>query len=66
VLLGLTLGPFLVSRATGLAQGSEDTEQTESNDGFLVQHVELIADGGNGQNGTGGKNGGLGNEGVTR
>lgn len=47
VLLRLTLSPLLVHGTTVLAQSSEDTEQTECDDGFLVQHVELVADRGN-------------------
>lgn len=46
VLLGLTLSPLSVHGTTVHADSSEDTEQTESDDGFLVQHVKLVADSG--------------------
>ena len=41
-------------------------EKTEGGNGFLVQDVELVADGGDGDTGSGGKDGSLGNQGVAR
>lgn len=64
VLLDLTLGPLAVGGTTVLGNGSEDGEQTEGSDGLLVHHVELVADGGDGQTGGGGQGGGLGHQGV--
>jgi len=65
VLLHLTLSPLAVSRATKLGNGGEDGKQTEGGDGLLVHHVELVADGGDGQTGGGGQGGGLGHQRVT-
>lgn len=62
VLLRLTLSPLSVHGATIFAESSEDTEQTECDYGFLVQHVELVADGGNGETGSGRQDRGLGDE----
>lgn len=64
VLLNLTFGPFPVSRATVLGNSSEHAEKTESGNGFLVHHIELIADGGDGETGGGREDGGLGDERV--
>jgi len=44
VLLSLTIGPLLVQGTAILGDGGENAEQTESNNGFLVQHVEFVAD----------------------
>lgn len=65
VLLRLTLCPLSVGGTAVLAEGSEYAEQTEGDDGFLVQHVKLVADGGDRQTGTGRQNGGLGNQRVS-
>lgn len=62
VLLRLTLGPLSVHGTAIFAEGSEDAEQTESDDGFLVEDVQLVADCGNGETGSGGQDGGLGDE----
>ena len=66
LLLDLLLSPFPVGRTTVLGNGSEDTENTEGGNGFLVKDIELVADGGNGETGSGGKDGTLGNQRVTR
>lgn len=66
VLLNLTLSPLAVSGTTILGNGSENAEKTEGGNGFLVQDVELVADGGDGDTGSGGKDGSLGNQGVAR
>ena len=66
VLLNLALSPLAVSGTTILANGSENAEKTEGGNGFLVQDVELVADGGDGDTGSGGKDGSLGNQGVAR
>lgn len=65
VLLDLTLRPFPVSRTTVLGDGREHTEQTEGSHGLLVQHVQLVADGGHGHPGSGGQHGRLGHQRVT-
>lgn len=65
VLLNLTLSPLAVSRTTVLGNGSEDGEQTESSNSLLVHHVQLVADGSDGQTGGGREDGGLGDKGVT-
>merc|ERR1712000_272467 len=54
--------PPSISRTTVLADAIEDSQQRERNDGFLVENVELVADGRNGQTSTGGEDGGLGGE----
>ena len=64
VLLDLTLSPLTVSRATVLGNGSEDAEKTESSNGFLVHNIELVADGSDGDTGSGREDGGLGDQGV--
>src|SRR5699024_190490 len=53
-------------RATVLGNGSEGTENTEGGNGFLVEDIELVTDGGNGETGSCRKDGTLGNQGVTR
>jgi hypothetical protein len=62
VLLRLTISPLSVHGTTIFAESSEDAEQTECNDGFLIQDVKLVADGGNGETGSGRQDGGLGYE----
>jgi len=59
VLLDLTLSPLTVSGTTVLGHSGEDGEQTESGDSLLVHHVELVADGGDGDTGGSGQSGGL-------
>ena len=66
LLLDLALSPFPVGRTSVLGDGSENAEKTEGGNGFLVQNVELVADGGNRETGSGGKDGGLGNQRVAR
>lgn len=66
LLLDLALSPFPVGRTSVLGDGSENAEKTEGGNGFLVQDVELVADGGDGDTGSGGKDGSLGNQGVAR
>lgn len=65
VLLNLAISPLLVSRATVLGDGSENADNTEKDDGFLVDNVELVADGSDGETGSGGESGGLGDQAVT-
>jgi hypothetical protein len=62
VLLDLTLSPLLVSRTTVLGNSGENAEQTEGSNGFLVHHVELVADSGDGKTGGSGEDGGLGDQ----
>lgn len=64
VLLDLTLGEGRPGRPTELGNAVEDGQQTEGDDGLLVQDIELVADGGNGCTGGTGENSGLGDEGV--
>lgn len=64
VLLNLTLSPLTVSRTTILGNGSEDAEKTESSNGFLVHNIELVADGSDGDTGSGREDGGLGDQRV--
>lgn len=66
VLLDLALSPLLVHRATILGDESEDAEQTESGNGFLVENVELVADGSNGETGASGEDSGLRGQGLAR
>lgn len=65
MLLNLTLSPLAVSRTTVLGNSSENAEQTEGGNGFLVHHVELVADGGDGETGGGREDGGLGDQRVS-
>lgn len=65
VLLDLTLSPLAVHGTTVLRSGSEDAEKTESSHGFLVHDVEFVADGGDRDTGSGGKEGGLGDQRVS-
>lgn len=64
VLLRLTLSPLPVHGATIFAESSEDTDQTECDDSFLVENVKLVADRGNRETGSGRQDGGLGDERV--
>jgi hypothetical protein len=66
VFLNLTFGPRLVGGSAVLRNTGENAEQTESDDGFLVQNVKLVANGGDGKTGTGGKNGRLGDKRTAR
>lgn len=58
-LVVLPLGPRLEHRSTIMSDGPENAEKRESYDGFLVDDVNLVADRGNGETGTGGEDGGL-------
>lgn len=64
VLLDLALSPLTVHGTTVLSSGGENAEKTESSNGFLVHDIELIADSGNGETGSGGEGSGLGDQGV--
>lgn len=64
VLLDLTLSPVPVGGTSILGNGREDAEKTEGGNGFLIQDVELVADGGNGETGSGGEDGRLGDQSV--
>lgn len=64
VLVDLALRPLLIRGATVLGDGSEDTEDTEENNGFLVENIEFVADGSDGKTGRSGESGGLGNQAV--
>jgi len=59
-LLDLLVGVVGPGRAGVLADGPEDGEQREGDDGLLVDDVELVANGSDGQTGAGGQDGGLG------
>ena len=63
-LLGLLVGVVLPGGAGVLADGPEDGEQREGDDGLLVDDVQLVADGGDGQTGAGREHGGLGQRAV--
>lgn len=64
--LHLALGPVLVHRASVLGDAGEDAHNTEESDGLLVDHIEFIADGRDGQTGRGGESGRLGDQAVSR
>jgi hypothetical protein len=63
-LVGLVLGPLLVGGATVDGHAGVDGKQTDHDDGLLVDDVELVADGGDGDTGTGGEDGGLAQDAV--
>jgi hypothetical protein len=63
-LVGLVLGPLLVGRATVDGHSGVDGEQTQHDDRLLVDDVQLIADGGNGDTGTGREDGRLAQQAV--
>lgn len=65
LLLDLSISPGIVDWTEVLEGAVEDAEETEGGDGFLVHHIELIADGRDGETSTGGEDGGLGNERVS-
>lgn len=58
-LVVLTLGPLLVGGTTVHGDSSVDGKKTQEDDGLLVDDVQLVADGGNGDTGSGGQDGGL-------
>lgn len=63
-LLVLALGPLAVHGASVLEDGAPDAQQTEGDDGLLVDDIVLVAEGVDGQTGGGGQDGGLGDERV--
>lgn len=63
-LLVLPIGPFAVHGTEVLDDGGPDAQQTEGDDGLLVDDIVLVAEGVNGQPGDGGHDGGLGDERV--
>lgn len=60
----LCVGPFLVERSSVLGDRGEDTQQTEGDDGLLIDDVEFVRDGPDADTGGRGENGGLADEGV--
>lgn len=58
------LGPVVVHGTTIFEDSVKDAQQAEGDDGFLVDHVELIADGPDGGACTCGEDGGLAREGT--
>ena len=63
-LLDLLLGVVGPGRAGVLADSPEDGEQREGDDGLLVDDVELVADGRDGETSAGGQDSGLGERAV--
>ncbi len=61
-LIDLPIRPILIHRPAIPPDRPEHAQQAERNDGFLVQHVQLVADGRNRETGTGGQDGGFGCE----
>lgn len=61
-LLVLGFSPLGVHGASVLDDGAPDTQQTEGDDGLLVDDIVLVAQGVDGQTGGGGQDGGLGDE----
>lgn len=64
VLADGAVGPFLVHGTTILEDSVEDAQQAEGDDGFLVDHVELVADGPDRGASTSREDGGLAREGI--
>lgn len=64
--LDLALSPLPVHRATVLGDAGEDAEDTEEDDGLLVDDIELVADGSDGKTGRGGESGRLGDQAAAR
>ena len=65
-LVALALGPCLVSRPCIVVDSPVNGQERQHSDALLVDHVQLIADGGNGQAGTCREDGGLGRQAVAR
>lgn len=63
-LLALGIGPLRVHGTTVLDDGTPDAQQTKGDDGLLVDDIVLVAEGVDGQTGSGGQDGGLGDERV--
>lgn len=64
-LLVLPLSPLPVQGTSILDDGAPDTQQTEGDDGLLVDNVVLVAEGVDGQAGGGRQDGALGDEGAS-
>jgi len=64
-LVGVVLGKLLVHGADIVVDTKVDGEEREEDNGLLVDDVELVADRGDGETSTGGKNTDLGSDGVT-
>jgi len=65
-LVVVALSPLLVHRTTIVSDSPEDGEQRKRNNGLLVDDVDLVADGRNGETCTGGQDGRLGGNAATR
>lgn len=63
-LVALALGPLLVGRATVLDEATPDGEETDGDDGLLVDDVGLAADGVDAETGGGAEHGGLAQQAV--
>lgn len=63
-LIGLALRPRLVHRASVVTNSPEDGQKTEHDNGLLVDNIELVADRGNRQPGTGREDGGFRDQAV--
>lgn len=59
-LVGVAVGPLLVHGSSVVSDGPEDAEERDHDNGLLVDNVDLVADRGNGQTGTGGQDRRLG------
>ena len=66
VLVCRRIRPLLVHRPGVVVHRPVDRQQAEGDDGLLVDNVDLIGDSGDAQPGTGGQNGGFGDETVAR
>lgn len=64
-LVDLRIGPLSVHWAGVFADSVEDAEKGESHDGLVVDDIVLVAERVDRGTGTGGKDGGLGDEGVS-
>lgn len=63
-LLDLTAGPLAVGGATHGTDGIEDGTKGDGNNGLLIDDVQLVGDGRDGEGSSGGEDGGLGDQGV--
>ena len=54
--------PVIIHRPAILEDSVEDTEKTECDDGFLVEHVKLVTDRPNRNTSAGGEDGCFGNK----
>lgn len=61
-LVALLISPLLVEGTTELDETTPDGEQTEGDDGLLVDDIVLVGEGVDGKTGGGGEDGGLGHE----